>query len=589
MERHLATMNSSVPEHLVDKVGASSTTPEDLQAPSDHDGEHVQMQAASSANKAVPDMAEPKTTTGEDDMKASTTPNNTVPLNPKKTGSIRVKAQRSRPRLLTLLACVSHLLFQLLGVDLGLRLVNSYTEPRLDRAKVQLQAAMSDLVSERIVRGKLDSLLDITLERQHMETYEQCLARALYKADKVFLGIDFIQFPDVRNQTMEWATENCDRLLYTPQLHNPNPYKLWATANNVRRAAGKAFELFKYKAVLLRRKFRGTNPQLAAKPTVMQAEHTTKKHSEVPEMPFGFSLDCKGPTHCCLAYSEPSPVSATDKKTAAGAVVKASKEVFKWSYSFERAFRIIGCMINLLSLLQPLLMNFLLLAVRLSRPRPQPQSQPVCKTSRLARAWSRFCNTVTHLQHEEKLALGLIINTALYVLLHYQFDFITSEFDRLLLPAGLGFCTFHIPQALAFLNPTPEANETLRSFCRATHELYLIIRGAERLLEPTSKTQPSSARSEATASPNTKPASKIAARFISPLTPISEDLVQERKAMHAEQGKQPRDDVEPRYGYAAETGSEYDSDVQHASYVDLTGGATPTVFEDEEDWSIVED
>lgn len=184
---------------------------------------------------------------------------------------------------------------------------------------------------------------------------------------------------------------------------------------------------------------------------------------------------------------------------------------------------------------------------------------------------------------DEKLALGLFINTALYKLLHYEFDFITSEFDCLLLPIGLGFCVFHIPQALVFLNPVPGPTETLRSFCRAIHELYLIARGAS-VPEPTPKEE----CSPSAASSPPKPASKIGARFISPLTSISEDLQQERKAMHEEQDRQ-RDDVDPEYGYATETDSEYDSDVQHASYVDLTGGATPMVVDDGEEWAVVED
>ncbi|KAF2621800.1 hypothetical protein BU25DRAFT_463404 [Macroventuria anomochaeta] len=583
MEHHLATMDSPIPDTLVENIDASATTSEELRAASKTAQDRSEKHAADPTREALNNQIE------ENDSEPSVTPSKDAESSmTKKIGSIRTKAQRSQPQFLTLVACVSYLLFQLLGVDLGLRLVNGYTGPRLHRAEVQLQAAVSDLVSEQILHNRLDNLLSTTLDRCYMESYEHCLARGLYKADNMFLGVDFTQFSDVRNQTMDWATDNCDRLLYTPQLYAPNTSRLWTTANNIRRAAEKALRLFQYKATLLRCKLHGMNPRLAAKPIVVEANNNIAKRSEVPaEMPFGFGLDCEGRAHCRLIYSGLS-ASATDRKTIDEAVVKASKEVFKWSYPFERIFRVNGYMISLLSLLQPLLGNFFLLAVLLSRPRPQSKAK-LPLSARLARAWMRICNNIAYLQHDEKLALGLIINTALYALLHYQLEYIISEFDQILLPVGLGFCVFHAIQALAFLDPEVATKETLRSFCRATKELYLMIQDIESFPEPTSKTQVPSAHSEAIIASVAKPASKIGARFISPLTPISEDLQQERKVMHAEQGNQPGDDVEPRYRYATETDSEYESDVQHATYVDLVGGATPTVSEDGEEWTVVED
>ncbi|KAJ8107338.1 hypothetical protein OPT61_g8936 [Boeremia exigua] len=583
MEHHSATPDSAAPGPPIDDIDSVSALSSVSQPNSDHNQESGETEAACPNSKPVASSAQVPSITDKDDAEPSTALviEDVDAPKAKKSSSIRSKAQRSRPRFLTLLACVSYLLFHLLGLDLGMRLINGYTEPRLHQAEFQLQAALNGLVSERVVHKKLDVLLDTQMERQYSESYEHCLARGLYQAGSTFLGINFTRFPDARDQTVDWVTNNCDRLFYTPQLHTSNPSQLWKMVHSVRSSAEKAFALFRHRAALLRCKIRGIETQSREEHAVLQPAHNTTARPEIlMKMLFGFDLDCEERARCRLVYSGPS-LSTADMKTMSDTAGKAGREMSKLSYPFKRLFHINGRIISLLSLLQPLLAVYYLLTVRLSSPHPMQQATSVSKISRTARAWSRLCHAITHLDNDEKLALGLVINTALYALLHYEFNFITSEFDRLLLPAGLGLCAFHTPQALMFLNPVPGTNETVHSFCQAIWELYIVFRDVRCLPTPAPKKERPSPRQAPTICCSLKAASKIGARFVSPLTPISEDLYQERKAMYEEQGRWPRDDDELQYGYATESESGYDSDV------DLSSGATPVVSDDE-DWSVVE-
>lgn len=520
----------------------------------------------------------------EHDLKTSTAPEH-----------ISAKAKRLQPRFLTLLVCASYLLLHFLGVDLGLRLIKGYTEPRLHRAEVQLEAATYNLKFEQFVHRRLDFLLGTTLDQHYTETFGQCLARGLATADIVFYGDHFIKDADVRKQTMDWVTDNCGRLFHTPELHAPETPSVWTCAQKLGRIVKKVHALYELKAARFLRSLFSMDPWPLAETVVTATNkralkqrqtivNTSWKGRVVPPMklPSGFRLDCIEPVPCRLQYSGLFyPTSNTSKQ----ALVEARNQVRNWKdCSFEKVLRLNGHFIDWMALLPPLFANCFLTALLISRRcRPQSQPQPNLKLS-----WVRVFNGIARLKADEQLAIGLIIDTTLYLLLRYQLEYITAEFDRALLPAGLGLCIFHSPQILVFFNPFSGRTESIRSACRSVLELHNITQGAE-VPQPAHKKPACFVKKNATTSDDTKPTSKIGARFISPLTPISEDLQQERKAMHAEQGKQPRVDFEPEIGYATETDSEYDSDVQHASYIDLTGGAIPTISEDEEDWSIVED
>ncbi|KAJ4341753.1 alpha,alpha-trehalase nth1 [Ascochyta clinopodiicola] len=571
-------MESPVFDTQTIEIDMVNATPEDPSAPSNSGKDQTEIQPSSLTYEALSHNVKEHLLAAENNLQASINPENAKAR--QRRSLITLTATRSRSRILALLICASCLLFHLLGIDLGLRLMNGYTEPRLHRAEVQLQAAKSYQYREQFLYTQLGHLSGATLDRRYSENYEQCLTRGLYFADDVYLGLDLTQYPEVRNRTMEWVTDNCGRLLHTPQLLRPEVFRFWTATSEYRLFAEKFFARIRTRAALLRCRWFGTNPRPAAKSIVVGQRNSTAERTKMPtKMPFGIILDCAGPPPCRLVESKSSN-STTSSKSPEDAVVAARKQVKKWSWSFDRVFRVNRYMISVFALLQPLFGNLFFLTILVSRPRPQLKSTLSTRSG----VWLRICSAIARLHKDQELALGLAINSALYALLHYELEYVIEEFDRLLLPVGAGFCAFHVPQILAFFDPVSKKTESIRSFCRAIKELYIISQGAE-----SPRLAVEECRRSARQRSDARPVSKIAARFISPLTPISEDIQQERKAMHAEQGKRLGADFEPEAGYATETDSDYDSDVQHASYVDLTGGATPTVSEDGSDWSVVDD
>ena len=135
-------------------------------------------------------------------------------------------------------------------------------------------------------------------------------------------------------------------------------------------------------------------------------------------------------------------------------------------------------------------------------------------------------------------------------------------------------------------------------------ELGKILKGDEAFLESLSK----KGRKGTSTSPPAPPAAKPGR--ISPVTSLAEDLQQTRETLHAEL-KQTSDDNEAEdtpdddesedtssddeaEDTSSETGSDFDSDTDSgASYVDLTGGATPTILEEGsehgEEWAVVQE
>lgn len=432
---------------------------------------------------------------------------------------------------------------------------------------------------------KVDYLLDIqlsnldhvTLQRSYKETrYEDCLVRGLHRATLLFGGLDFTLSPHVRIQTADWVTSSCDRLFYVPQVLDRDS-KVRARAEQIRRSIAKILRTLRYTLALLQSKLHDGNPQLTAKYLAIDRIIKNDKRPRVlPDVPYGFGLDCQNRPRCRLIHTRPANPANT-VKSFRDAVTDARKEVEKWSYNFERMFDLLSFLIELLAWLQLMCVVQYLFATTVSMRRPA-QEPKLTFAEEKARVWNYLCYRVAHVEPEENNVIGLLINTALYALFGLQLEYIIPEFGRLLFPVGLGFCVFHSAYAAVFIQPGPEnyPDGSLHDAVRAVKKLCLIAQG----IEPPEPAQTKALTSRPKTAPSAKPASKIAARFISPLTPIAEDLQQECKAMHAEQGK-PLNYAEELSGYVPETEEEYDSGVEHATYVDLAGGVTLTDSDDD--------
>lgn len=571
LERHLVAMEDSDPNAAAPPGYAPPTVAEDIPAA-------LTTEDSAEACKSSQEAPLPK----DHATNAPTVPeSNTAP---KRKRVISETAKLSRPRILILLACVSYVLFHLMGLHLGLQLIKGYIEPRLQLAKTQKLAATVGLIYEDAVEHKYDVLLGTTLEPRYLEDYEHCLARGIREADKVFQGLDFTQSSQVRNSTMDWVTNNCDRLAFTPQVYNPNISNPWLAMHRARQAALEAISLLKHQVAILRSRL------LNEKPLKSDTKPSTATHFRLPvAMPHGFAADCEGRSRCRLIFTDCTKLKAS-RETFEKAHDKADKEVKKWDLPIKQLLHVNWYIVLAVLGLQALIAYAYVIAGFLER-RPQlPPSKMLCRTwmKRLpSLAWQKLT-----MPHEDDLVFfGCYPNVFLYVLLNTQVEYIISELGAAVLPVGLAVLAFHWFGTLGFLNHHwhKNSNESLHALTRVIKDLYLIARGIDvpevpNLPQTTPKPTTLCTRTSTSAQ---KPASKVGAKFISPLTPISEDLQQERKAMHAEQGKQTAG-VELE-GYATESEDEYESDEQGAGYVDLAGGATPTVSEDEGEWAVVEE
>lgn len=578
LEHHIAAVSVPILESPVEDFHHSAASPEA------HTEGQVNAQVQSDAQDGTSDSVEipvniePRVSTPQDDGKTLETMRNTAEIS--KSRTIRVKAQRSRPRILTLMVCVLVLLFHLVGIDIGLRAIQAYTEPRLHYAEARLSQTTEVLAVEYLVNMKLDDLLNLDLDRRHMETtYEECLARALHKANQVFRGLDFTSNPYTRNTTVDWATNNCRRLQYTPQVHRSRRFVLQATAEDLRHALGRLLSKAKRRLALLpyllsTGDFRIASNRIVSPSTV----RSNKSPRLLPDMPYGFGLECKEQSQCRLVFTGTAS-SSTGRMKLEEVVADAHRQVHKWSWKFEKVYGIINCCYGLATFLALLLVGTYLLVSTVAFFCLRSSEPKLPFDPKQTRVWKRIYVSVTRLQPGELHVIRLIIETALYAILGFQLRYMFPEFDRIWLPAGLGFLVSHFARLLAFIF-AESSKESLPNAVKAAKELYLISQGVD---EP-AKGFVAKLNSPAAA----RPASKIAGRFVSPLTPFAEDLRQHCEALYMEQAKPSTDDVEPQYGYDTEFESEYDSDVQSSTSMDLADDVVLTESGDEDDLVVVE-
>ncbi|KAJ4321929.1 alpha,alpha-trehalase nth1 [Neodidymelliopsis sp. IMI 364377] len=429
----------------------------------------------------------------------------------------------------------------------------------------------------------LDELLAISLDRRFTESYEECLARAFCKADDTFLQLDFTQIPDIRNQTIDWALDSCTKLVYTPQRMTLNTSTYWTyTINKYQQYAEEVLSLVKHKAAALRIWWFSGNAQITAEPVAAGLVNNTASFSyPTVALPLGFDFDCDLPPPCRLVYSGPSGLTSNRTVILEEAVIKAQKEVNKWSFSNRGVPEYIHNLISGLLFLYLSLGSILMLAISVIRYDVQLKS---CLPTATTGVRPQLRNIAAYLQRDYPSLLESCFNVALYSFLHTQLPYITAELDRSLLPVSVAFGVFHITQIVRFLDPTSKATRSMRGFCGTMRELYLLAQGHQlTIVTECTCLKYKSKDTSSQASPK-NPASKIGARFISPLTTFSEDIQHERKIMHAEQGKQTPAELA---GYATETDSEYESDIEFLSLPITT--ATSTTSGDESDWAVVED
>ena len=527
----------------------------------------------------------------------------------KKAKTVQRKAKYSLPRLLVIGACVSYMFVQVWGLTLGLHFVNEYASARVRQAESAMGVASEDLSIERTVYTQLDQLLNTELQWQYMESYQHCLVRGLFTAKESFPVHAFDMHPDVRNQTLNWISENCDKLFFTPQVHPSNMSLLRKVAEDAKRVAKDALALLKHRVLLLRRRFRGTKVTGHAS----TANHGVRIFEEWPitresaRLLSSFRLDCDESTRWRLVYSGKD---YRWSKVASADFANANKEISKWSFPFKKYLRVSRVLLSALYFLQAYLLVCSAIALHLSLPQLQSPPGQSFK-SILADLMLHIRQLLDHRGMSASIDLFWVGGVMCLPLRSRSFsDSLAS--CNMLLPFGLILIAiFPVGCSLAFFFPIPGSKRNARSLYRASTELWKILQGDEAFLDSLSKKGTKGASTTPKTSPSTKPASKIINRPVSPATSLAEDLQQACETLHAESDQTSGDDEtedtsssdeaddtssdsDSDHTPASETVSDFDSDTDSAaSYVDLTGGATPAISDEGsehgEEWAVVQD
>ena len=527
-------------------------------------------------------------------------------LRSKKAKTVQRKAKYSLPRLLVIGACVSYMFAEVWGLTLGLHFVNEYASARVRQAESAMGVASEDLPIERTMYTQLDQLLNTELQWQYMENYQHCLVRGLFTAKESFPVHAFDMHPDVRNQTLNWISENCDKLFFTPQVHPSNMSLLRKVAEDARRVAKDALALLKHRVLLLRRRFRGTNVTGHATTTANQTfEWPISTESE--RLLCSFRLNCDEYTRCRLVYR--GKVYEWKEPPSAD-VANANMDILKWSFPFKKYLRIIRVLLSALYFLEAYVLVCSVIALHLSLPQLQSPPPQSFKSS-LAELKLRIRQLFDHRGMSDNIDRFWIGGVMCMPLRCRSFSD-SLACCNMLLPAGLiMIAIFPVGCSLGFLFSIPGSKWNARSLYRASTELWKILQGDEAFLKSLSKKGTKGASTTAKTSPATKPASKIGNRPISPATSLAEDLQQARETLHAERDQTSDDDEtedtsssdeaddtsssssDSDHTPASETVSDFDSDTDSAaSFVDLAGGATPAISEEGsehgEEWAAVQ-
>ncbi|KAF1962170.1 hypothetical protein CC80DRAFT_569875 [Byssothecium circinans] len=496
------------------------------------------------------------------------------------------KASRTRRPLFVILACLTWLLIGLINLQLGLHGVIGIFEADLDAAAARYYALKDSHMQDQFVHGRLRSLLSQSLHRRSFETHKECLARAITLADAHYLDVvPYQEYPDVLNSTIDWAEDNCGKIMFSPLVHSPHlkillrltVTKMGDVARWVKDAGVNIVSWFA-DVVIRKDDVKTLGP--AEDVLASQKEAQGIAH-ELLHMPPSFSLDCSGPV-CRLSYNAPSSSSA-DRTTSKQKVEAAWKRVLRietFLFGTCKSLCMVTKVFTRLLIAQAVVSIFVIV---------EDFSNPPCSSEHPLMDLLYQCANQVATVHCSR-CIPRVRNVRLLVVQTILCVVRLGGFFATSLPDGNGimrwltlwyidtFIIVGIGMVLFFLTPMPEEN--IGNVVDAIKELYSILRSTGD--HPASRDSssavplPSSDKSDQLCSPaKVSPTSSSNKPKPSPLklsltTTLQEDIEQVLVAMNVDSGS----DIDP--------GSEAGSDCSLDSDTDLNS-------EPRSDWSVVEE
>jgi hypothetical protein len=500
-----------------------------------------------------------------------------------------MKANRAIPQLWVIIACLAYIATSITAMQYGLYTTSAFLGARLDQAQVELKAQGDLLFREQLLYRQFDKVLGSQLSRGFMETYEDCLVRGISEADVHYFGLGF-DYPDIRNQTVDWTTANCQRLHFTPQTSDKTPQQAvltyWAkTTYRAHRLAGDVVSLVKQRVAVLWSRCLHTFQPRHSSPIdeplrSVETETAASNHSAASKrskMPSGFELHCEPSSPCRVAYTKP-PGQATI--TAAISVEDIKKSVRKVT-DISNLLVHIDILERVMEYLSTYTLGAEMLAVLVLLSGAQGSDLRAVFPKDLKYTFPRSPPNVN------EYVLGSIILQLLPLFLLATGTAPTAHGDQFPLAEGVFMTMMGFLLMIHFFIPL-SGLETSIGLSKAVMELYFIFQSNDaKVIEDGETTKTGEIEDGGATKAEKEMLDRLAkwrrqrfAQFqrrpISPTTTIREDLQAEIEALRAEKK------------LSVHIESDTESDGGHGTFVDLAGGMTLTTTEVESDWSIVD-
>jgi hypothetical protein len=511
-------------------------------------------------------------------------------------GRFYTKAKLAFPHILILFVGLAHIITTLTSASAGLQGLSATVKHSLDQASVELQAQSSLKWREDVLYHRLDGLLHTKLSLNPTETHRQCLIRGLEVANYELFNLGF-QYEDIRDQSWEWAVENCGRLRHTLQARQLSVQQVvlmgWTKATyRFRRVTERAFSKIAEKTSSVQSWLSQKTGICFLKHPDQAGNHRSRSvpiEPEQPRMPFGYDLGCDEAGNNCWMYF--NDIRGGDRKRTAishEAIADRKRriqELFKSYHSLDALRRTTASLVSWLLPLELLCLIAYLVTMIANAEFPAP----AFLRNELSNNPYFSCRPYT--RQEEGAAMYIVVQLAVMVagvlMAKKTHEGLASTLGRAVL-----LITASVSGLIQAFIPVTDM-ECIPQMFGAIKQTYLIAQQPdvlsirvmtpfdwkdvdEKIKEVVDRAYGKSGEQKATSPQLSPPATSSKAPSLSPHLSVLHATISEEA---------PRNETQADLNAGVESDHKPESDGE--DYVDLAGGITPTTTKDA-DWSIVE-
>lgn len=131
------------------------------------------------------------------------------------------KFERSRKPFMMIIFCMILIVTSFLSLSIGLKGTGNAIQDKASEAREEHDVLQGNIKKEQLLREKLDKITASKLGGRLFETHTECLVRGINYVNMQLLGQDYFDYPSVANDTVKWVKDECDILMFTPQVTKP--------------------------------------------------------------------------------------------------------------------------------------------------------------------------------------------------------------------------------------------------------------------------------------------------------------------------------------------------------------------------------